>query len=611
MLMSVAHLITQRARSSIKLCLSLCLIGCGSQRVPSVEETLNPLQLSQELIDLSNYTLITDELLACDPHLADQLDSKSAPLVLLTNHLNLQEKLRMNSRQTELWLDLIEARGGDLALKIASDNEISPENLERSRDLLIDTLDHMGRRFRKPPVRAWHVDPQSPSKDRQSSRSMHTAWLDLAGSHLLAPKRLTSSERSHPHVKQSDDLDCVNLLEQISDRIRSTKSSPSLSDLYAQKINSGARLVRAERGPISSTCLKLFDFTPSLFSELNEQESLQRGSPKQLRWHLVMRQTHKRSGEELPRYLTLPLPEKSTEIPTWREDGPLTKLWNKRHLWWGASSCWQELTQDEISLPLPEMNGRWVHQVHYRPSSAKAQGMKSQGENHRQRLYITDSPMWRLPIRQVSLMTKSRAYLLENTAKLPILLQGAVERALEDEALLSLRQSDAQIAGLWMGSTAHNPNQASAYVGIHLLPLIAYESLLILSGDLKSMNFAYQERSLGSVLYIPRYQHDHLLFGSHSQGISELITKHSSQLKRGDMISQELSPVEAWRLLGTESLFNEPHIILRERLSRYLKSPNTLKAHQLINTGGMIEVEHGPLLGRQRLRVALPPTLIP
>jgi hypothetical protein len=549
-------------------CFFLFLLSCGSHKLASVSSDSTESSVS------NSQTLITDQLFDCN---LNELDRSSKvplnPFAVLVNQKRLLRAIAKNKAKVSLWLDWIEAKNGDLILLVeGSSNEV---NLEEARVDLIRALDRLKRGIRRPPLRVWFAT----TSDQEVQESSLTGWLKLQRKAVKLVGTLSEDDQ----VDQ-----CPALFEAIQFSPSKGKQLQSLKRLYEQEHSLGLRLLRAPRDVTSKACLKLFELD---HIHLDKDELDQNG----VGWHLMLRELVGSNDTEEPRYLTLPLPITASQMPIWKSDpGVLDQMWRKRALWWGAQACWREVKVSEIASAIPPKAHRWLHQVEFDQQN----GMSP-------KLFKSKNSVWAAPISSTIALTKDQALEREFLYKIDLDVRGVLHSILDPAKMVVQRFTSPRIIGLWMGElNADKQPIFSAYLKGILTPYIPYEALLQLRGGQRLFELAYERKSTSSLLLVlspkkklARTQQ------IHTQALSNALKVHRAKLKVGDLLSTEVTPINAWRMMNEPSRFESSRYgVLKERLTWYLR---TLPAHlkpQLYHPGRALIYDHGVWFGRQSMR---------
>jgi hypothetical protein len=159
--------------------------------------------------------------------------------------------------------------------------------------------------------------------------------------------------------------------------------------------------------------------------------------------------------------------------------------------------------------------------------------------------------------------------------------------------------------GLWMGElNADKQPVFSAYLKGVLTPYLPYEAMLQLRGDQRLFELAYERKSTSSLLLVVSPKKKLAKTQQiHTQVLSNALKVHRSKLKVGDLLSTEVTPVNAWRMMNEPSRFQSSRYgVLKERLTWYLRTiPEDLKP-QLYHPGRALIHDHGMWFGRQSMR---------
>lgn len=578
--------------------LSLTLISCGAQQ----RVIRGEVKAQNTYHQRAAAVILDDRAFDCDPQRLKTLKSSLSSPTVFTNATRLSQLAARRPKTVNIWLDWLEAQGGEIALLMSTGSEA--DGLETHRDALRQTLLRLGRSDRKPPLRA-----QLTHSSLKKTTLYDPSWLHIQDDQLFShlhrqETSVAESERTSEKTSEDKRIEtnrCDRLILDYQQQERSAAVTP-IRELYEQTVNAGVRLLRAPRAPISAACLKLFALDPMTSSESDPDPTR-----PVTRWHLVLKRLAPNPGDNSPspRYLTLPLPHVGEGIPRWGlKEGTLEQLWSKRALWWGARGCWQEVSLNQVQPPLGHYSGHWRHHLSYK-------GRRTSSRAPYTKLFQTTVQEWLAPTSDIGLISRERAALSEDERGLSLALRGVLETATPPHHLLKHRLSSARLAALWSGDREGHSPFPSAYFGVLLLPYLSYEALLQLSDDRGLFELAYQRRSLAPLVFVPQNPQDHRLMGKRGEELRERLADHLDQLQRGDIFTAEETPVDAWRRLGTPSLFEDAKSILKERLSLFLRDQSPHEGQRLIIPGEVITSRLGPWLGEQRLKTTLPPTLLP
>jgi hypothetical protein len=543
-------------------CFFLLLISCGRHKLAPISN------------DSTEHILITDQIFDCNLKDFDRrLKGPLNPFAVLVNQKRLLRAISKNKAKVSLWLDWIEAKNGDLTLLVEeSSSEI---NLEEARVDLIRALDRLERGIRRPPLRVWFAT----SATQEVKESDLTGWLQLRGKVAKLVGTLSGGDQ----VDQ-----CPALFEAIQSRSITGEQLKSLRGLYEQGHSLGLRLLRAPRDMTSQACLKLFEL---------DRISLGKGELDQngVGWHLVLREFIGSDDTQEPRYLTLPLPITANQIPNWKSgQGVLDQMWRKRALWWGAQSCWREVKVSEIASAIPQKAHRWLHQIEFE----QKKGMSP-------KLFKSTNSVWAGPISSTVALTKDQALEREFLHKIDLGVRGVIHSILGPATMVVQRFTSPRMIGLWMGElNADKQPVFSAYLKGILTPYLPYEAMLQLRGDQRLFELAYERKSTSSLLLVLSPKKKLAKTQQiHTQALSNMLKNHRSKLKVGDLLSTEVTPVNAWRMMNEPSRFQSSRYgVLKERLTWYLRTiPDHLKP-QLYHPGRALIYDHGMWFGRQSMR---------
>ncbi len=563
---SKRYQVIQKVPHSLKffiwgLCLFLCFFGLAcSSSLPH----LKPSRPSISLKYSHRVYALTEQIFSCDPQALSQVKSQNQSKIhLVTNALRLKKMHQMHPKQTQLWLDWLEAQAGLQFLRVdvhkyASLKALKTQELEHTYLQLSKVLSEMGRGFRKPPSYIWWMsrgrlnhEISQFKADSFSSTLLPSPWLELFDQQM---NWLIS-----PQVKTLDKQRCQTAITEIIQVARKPASQKeSLSEYYEKTKQLGVRVVKGPRAKMSKGCLKLFGLEQygSAEDELNQEGQA---------WHLILRPLFKSKQDRASHYLTLPIPHPALEIPIWDRStkNVLNQLWAKRKLWWGAQGCWQELKRSDIASPINAKKHRWLHQSLTRSTNQTTQSVN-----------IEKQTEWRLGSHKQLALNSVYSLAKEQDFKVPLSHRGVVQSVLEEGQLIVQRLSQPTLLALWTGerNKKQKPLISALLLG-SLTPYILYEALQQLEEQAQVFKLAYEHKTLSaSILVLAPWQKSSLK-NTESHSLSRLftfLTQAQKSLKAYDLLSTELSPVNAAQLSGEASLFEgDPKAILKEQLKRY------------------------------------------
>ena len=357
---------------------------------------------------------VSEQVLGCNPQALIQASTKNKTRIhLVTNALDLKKYAQTQKKRVNLWLDWLEAQGGLQILRLKESSHSSQRRQSYSK--LLNVLSKLGRGTRKPPSYIWFSE--SPDQSKDSIRQQPTTLT-----HQVLPSPWLKIQKQFitwlsPHSKYSlSEAQCQSAINRILTHTAKSSSTVqqkvTLQNFYEQNKLLGLQLVKGPRSATPIGCIKLFNLQDLVDSktELDSQG---------LGWHLILRPSMSRKQDDFSSYLTLPVPSSATQIPTWKAKGIISKLWEKRALWWGAQNCWQEIERREISSPLTYKKQRWVHQSRTHTARYKQQS-----------LLIDPQSLWQIGSNTRAALSSIYALAKESSFNLPLSHKGIVQTVL-------------------------------------------------------------------------------------------------------------------------------------------------------------------------------------
>ena len=568
----------------------LILSACGGLPTKPLIKVLQPQQ------PLPLVLAISEQVLRCDPQiLMQEAPLSSKPRIhLITNAQRLKNLSKLEAVQVKIWLDWLESQDGLQIIRV--EGEATPEQLKQSYLQMLSHLTKLGRNLRKPPAYIWWSKALTSPKrqlNKQTGADSYHSFNKVLPSPWLQLHKQQIKWLNRPSNRLLSKKQCKSVIKKIIHHsAKISNSEDTLQRYYDQNKKLGLRLVKGPRPKTTSGCLKLFGLS-KLAQTQPELDAQGNG------WHLILRPLSTENQGHHENYLTLPIPSSAYQVPVWQEtDGVLSKLWQKRALWWGAQSCWQELKIRDIVSPLTKTGQRWVHEVETHLSHHK-----------KQTIHFTPQSRWKVGSNTQVAFNSIYALAKETDFDLPLSHKGIVHSVLAKHQLVVQRLSRPRLIALWTGEV-HKQNQPliSSFFLASLSPYILYEALLQLDEQQTVFQLAHEHKTISpSVLVLAPWQKRNAKRSTQWQALQKLIRRHHKQLMPNDLISTELSPINAGQLSGEASLFEgNPKAILKEQLKRYSLMLRSNKNLKLFNITSNQTISIWPFFEPYSLRLKQP-----
>ena len=534
---------------TVILILSACTSIPNHKKAPPTDKLL-----SQQI---PTVYAVSEQILSCDPQALIRASTKNKTRIhLITNAQGLKKHARTQKKRVNLWLDWLESQGGLQIVRLKESSNF--DQRRQSYFKLLNVLAKLGRGNRKPPSYIWFSENSDQFKDSISQQSTTLTHQVLPSPWLQIQKQFITW--LSPHLSHSlSEAQCQSAISRIlthtAKSSSTVKQKVTLQNFYEQNKLLGLQLVKGPRSATPIGCVKLFNLE-NLVDSRTELDS------QGLGWHLILRPSMSKKQDDFRSYLTLPVPSSATQIPTWKAKGIISKLWEKRTLWWGAQNCWQELDRREISSPLAYTKQRWVHQSRTHTSRYKQQS-----------LHIDPLSLWQIGSNTQAALSSIYALAKESSFNLPLSQKGIIQAVLGPKKVIEQRLSQTTLlAHLTVESNRQEKPIISSLLLATLSPYIPYEALLQLDAQEQLFRLSYESKTISpSIVILAPWQKEKLFSSVQWESLQDLINSHHKKLLPNDLISSELSPITAGQFSGAASLFEgNPKAVLKEQLKRYL-----------------------------------------